>query len=88
MENMETMDRESKVRKLAGKWLRRRWRAVYTVEASLIGPLVIAAMALAMKLGISMYQEIRTETEQESIADMWEVDNFYTYQALGEVFDD
>lgn len=88
MESMEVMDRRSKVRKFAGKWLRRRWRAVYTVEASLIGPLVIAAMALAMKLGISMYQEIRTETEQESIADMWEVDNFYTYQALGEVFDD
>lgn len=82
------MDGRSRARKFAGKWLRHRWRAVYTVEASLIGPLLIAAMALAMKLGISMYQEIKAETEQESIADMWEVDNFYTYQALGEVFDD
>ncbi|MCH5333024.1 MAG: hypothetical protein J1D89_03615 [Agathobacter sp.] len=85
---MEEMDRQNKERKFAGQWLRRRWKAVYTVEASLIVPLMIAAMALAMKLGISMYQEIAMEAEQESIADMWEVDNFYTYQALGEVFDD
>lgn len=71
-----------------GKCLRRRWRAVYTVEASFVVPLLIFAMALAMKLGISMYQEIAADAEQESAEQIWGVDSFYTYQALREVFDD
>lgn len=66
----------------------RRWRARYTVEAAFIVPLVLFALALAMKLGIGLYQEIEMETEQEQIADMWEVEDFYTYQAVREVLDD
>lgn len=68
--------------------LLRRWRAVYSVEASIVVPLLIYAMALAMKLGVCMYQEIAAQTEQESAAEIWGVDSFYTYQALREVFDD
>lgn len=68
------------------KW--RKWRAGYTVEAAFIVPLVLFAMAFAMKLGISMYQEVAAETEQESIADMWEVGEFYNWQTVREVLND
>ena len=66
----------------------RKWKASYTVEASYIVPLFIFAMALAMRIGICCYEEVRDEKEQEQIADMWEVKEFYKYQSLNEVAND
>ena len=60
----------------------KKWKASYTVEASYIVPLVILAMALAMRLGICCYEEIRDEKEQEQIVDLWEVKEFYRCQIL------
>lgn len=67
---------------------RRRWRGSYTVEASLVVPIVIFAMALAMKLGIALYQEIEEQPEDREWAEMWGVGDFYNHQAIKEVFDD
>lgn len=66
----------------------RKWKASYTVEASFIVPLVIGTMALAMKMGISCYQEVREGKEQQQSAKLWEVEDFYHYQALKEVTHD
>lgn len=66
----------------------KRWKASYTVEAALIVPLLIGAMALAMRLGIVLYTEVRNEKEGEAVAAMWEVDEFYKYQILKEAADE
>lgn len=66
----------------------KKWKASYTVEASFIVPLVIGTMAIAMKLGISCYEEVRQGKEQQHIAKLWEVEEFYRYQALKEVSND
>ena len=49
---------------------------------------LITAMALAMRLGICCYEEIRDEKEQEQIVDLWEVKEFYRCQILKEVAND
>ena len=66
----------------------KKWKASYTVEAAFIVPLLIGVMALAMRLGIALYIEVRDEKEQEKIADMWEVEEFYRYCVINEVADD
>lgn len=70
------------------KIFKKRWRGSYTVEASVIVPIVLWAMALAMQTGIAMYQEIESQKEQENLEDMWEVNDFYTYQTVKEVLND
>ncbi len=64
------------------------WKASYTVEAAFIVPVLLGAMALAMRLGISLYTEVRDGKEGEAVAEMWEVDEFYKYQVLREVVDE
>lgn len=66
----------------------KKWKASYTVEASYIVPLAIFVMTLAMRIGIFCYEEVRDEKEQEHIAELWEVKEFYRYQILKEVADD
>ena len=66
----------------------KKWKASYTVEAAFIVPLLIGAMALAMRLGISLYMEVKNDKEGEAVASMWEVDEFYKYQILKEIGDE
>lgn len=66
----------------------RKWKGSYTVEASIIVPLAIGVLALAMKMGISCYQEIRREKEQERIVELWEVQDFYRNQMRKEIIHD
>jgi hypothetical protein len=65
-----------------------RWKASYTVEAAVIVPILIAVMALAMRIGILLCQEVKEINEAESLEQMWEVEEFYRYQAIGEVAND
>ena len=66
----------------------RKWKASYTVEASFLMPLVIGTMALAMRIGIACYEEVRDGKEAERTAQLWEVKEFYRYQPLKEVVHD
>ena len=66
----------------------KKWKASYTVEASVIVPLVLWVLAVVMQLGIAMHEEIEGQTEQEAVADLWEVDEFYICQTVGEIVDD
>ncbi|MCD7709455.1 MAG: hypothetical protein LUI02_06245 [Clostridiales bacterium] len=59
-----------------------RAKASFTVEAAFIVPLVIAVLALAMTTGLSMYTEVRDQSEQDNIANLWLVDDFYTGQKI------
>lgn len=64
----------------------KKWKASYTVEASLIVPVMLGVFALAMQMGIDMYEEVR---QQDDIAvELCEVKEFYKYQTLGEILDD
>jgi hypothetical protein len=65
----------------------KRYKASYTVEAAVIIPIAIAVMALAMRIGILLCQEVKTEKEEESLTQMWEVEEFYRYQTVREVTD-
>ena len=45
-------------------------------------------MAVVMKMGLLLYQEIKTYTSYETATDMWLVDDFYNYQVVKEVVDE
>ena len=62
-----------------------KWRGSYTVEAAVLVPLLIWTMATAMCIGINLLKEVRSEHEEEQIAELWAVDSFYRYQVLKEV---
>ena len=51
-------------------------------------PILIGAMVIAMRMGITCYEEVRQQNEQEKVCAMWEVKEFYRYQALKEIADD
>lgn len=63
-----------------------KWKGSYTVEASLIVPLALWVLAITMQMGIAMHEEI--QKQQEALTDMREVEEFYIYQAVGELVDD
>lgn len=60
----------------------------YTVEGTIIIPIFIFMMAVVMKMGLLLYQEIKTDTSYETATDMWLVDDFYNYQVVKEVVDE
>lgn len=60
----------------------------YTVEGAIIIPIFIFMMAVVMKMGLLLYQEIKTDTSYETATDMWLVDDFYNYQVVKEVVDE
>ncbi len=60
----------------------------YTIEASVLIPLLLMVMALGMRMGIYLYQEIREQKEQQAVEELWEVKDFYQYQWIGEMTND
>ena len=62
-----------------------KWKGSYTVEAAVLVPLLIWTMVTAMCIGINLLKEVRSEHEEEQIAELWAVDSFYRYQVLKEV---
>lgn len=57
----------------------------YTVEAAIIIPIFIFIMAVSIRAGIKLYQDIALQTEQKIVENMWVVDDFYRYQLGKEV---
>ena len=55
----------------------------YTVEGTIIIPIVM--LAIAMKMGLVLYNEMKADSSYEYATDMWLVDDFYNYQVLKEV---
>ena len=68
-------------------FIRKKWKASYTVEAAFIVPILFGAMLLAMLIGLDLYQDIKGEQEQAKIMQMWQVKDFYKYQIVDEVID-
>lgn len=68
-------------------FIRKKWKASYTVETAFIVPILLGAMLLAMLIGLNLYQDIKGEQEQEKIMQMWQVKDFYKYQIVDEVID-
>ena len=54
----------------------------FTVEASVLVPMLLIIYVLIINTGIYMYTEIREQKEQEAQADIWMVDDFYKYQLM------
>lgn len=63
-----------------------RWKAGYTLEASILVPVMLWVLALVMQMGISMYEEV--QEQQETEVSLWEVKEFYVYQSVGEIIND
>ena len=57
----------------------------YTVEGTIIIPIFIVMLAIAMKMGLVLYNEMKADSSYEYGTDMWLVDDFYNYQVLKEV---
>lgn len=57
----------------------------YTVEGAIIIPIFIVMLAIAMKMGLVLYNEMKEDSSYEDATDMWLVDDFYNYQVLKEV---
>ena len=57
----------------------------YTVEGAIIIPIFIVMLAIAMKMGLVLYNEKKADSSYEYATDMWLVDDFYNYQVLKEV---
>lgn len=57
----------------------------YTVEGTIIIPIFIVMLAIAMKMGLVLYNEMKADSSYEYAIDMWLVDDFYNYQVLKEV---
>lgn len=57
----------------------------YTVEGAIIIPIFIVMLAIAMKMGLVLYNEMKEDSSYEYATDMWLVDDFYNYQVLKEV---
>ena len=57
----------------------------YTVEGTIIIPIFIVMLAIAMKMGLVRYNEMKADSSYEYATDMWLVDDFYNYQVLKEV---
>lgn len=66
----------------------RKIKGSYTVEAALTMPILLFTIALGMKIGLLLYQEIRNEREQELVEELWEVEDFYRNQWISEGLDD
>lgn len=62
-------------------------KATYTIEASVIVPLFLFMMVTSITIGIELYHEAESKSEQERTAKIWVVDEFYALQAIGEVVD-
>lgn len=57
----------------------------YTVEGAIIIPIFITMLAIAMNIGLVLYNEMKQDSSYEYATDMWLVDDFYNYQVLKEV---
>lgn len=64
----------------------RKWKASYTVEASLVVPIVLGVFALTMQMGITLHEEI--EEENGIAVELCGVKEFYFYQAMEVILDD
>ena len=54
----------------------------YTVEGAIIIPIFIVMLAIAMKMGLVLYNEMKADSSYEYATDMWLVDDFYNYCLL------
>lgn len=60
-------------------------RGVYTVEASILIPILLFVIATGMRMGIALYQEIGEGTEADKVVEQWSVGDFYKSHWIGEV---
>ena len=66
-------------------FIRKEWKASYTVEAAFVVQILLSAMLVAMLIGLDLYEDVKGEQEQEKIMQMWQVKEFYKYQIVNEV---
>lgn len=54
----------------------------FTVEASVLVPMLLIIYVLIINTGLYMYTEIREQQEQGAQSDIWVIDDFYKYQLM------
>ena len=60
----------------------------YTVEACVWIPLTMGILAVSLRIGIALHEEIREASEGVDQETMWEVKDFYNYQDIEGLIDD
>jgi hypothetical protein len=68
--------------------LKRKRKASFTVEASILVPVLLFTMALAMKIGLFLYGEMKEQQESQQVESLWEVEDFYINEQIKGVLDD
>ena len=56
----------------------------YTVEGAIIIPIFIVMLAIAMKMGLVLYNEMKSDSSYDYATDMRIVDDINNYQVLKE----
>ena len=64
-----------------------RLKGSYTIEAAIIVPIFIFLLAIGMRAGLILYDEIRQEREQEILDGLGLVDDIYRFKCMGELTD-
>jgi hypothetical protein len=62
--------------------VRGKRKASFTVEASILVPVLLFTMALAMKIGLFLYGEMKEQQESQRVEALWEVEDFYTNEQI------
>lgn len=62
-----------------------RLKGSYTVEAAIIIPIFLFILALGMRAGLILFEEIRTQNEEAMLEEIWVVDDFYRFKSAGEI---
>ena len=60
--------------------MRRKVKAVYTIEAAILIPFTLAVMAFAIRLGIGLYTEVREEAA--SYGEVLQIDEVSTVHKI------
>ena len=60
----------------------------YTIEAAVWVPLMIMVLVLALKIGMSLYQEIGNQDIQQKLQRLDVVQEFYNYQVMEEILEE
>ena len=68
---------------------RKSVKAIYTIEAAVLIPLVLFVMAASITLGISLYTEISTEaSEYQDIQKIDEVKKVHEIRTIGTIWEE
>lgn len=59
-----------------------RMKGNFTVEAAIIVPILLFSMALSIRMGMYLFEEIKNRPENQMLNELWAVHDFYQNQIV------